>query len=80
MKAQQGDGFEDDCRAEPPSRAQELSIEPEEQTIGGAKIGPSAAGAPQDKELVFQEDILSKNGPGSASSQENGQSGQQMHH
>ncbi len=30
------------------------------------------------QELLLQEDILSENGSGSASSQENGQSGQQM--
>jgi hypothetical protein len=42
-------------------------------------MGRSAAGALQDQELLLQEDILSENGSGSASSQENGQSGQQMH-
>src|SRR5664280_2434584 len=51
-----------------------------EPTVGGAKIGRSAARALQDEELLLQEDILSENGSGPASSQENGQSGQQMHH
>ena len=49
-------------------------------TVGGAKIGRSATRALQDQELLLQEDILSENGSGPASSQENGQSGQQMHH
>jgi hypothetical protein len=80
MKAQQGGGLEDDGRADQPTRAQELGTEPEEPTVGGAKIGRSAARALQDQELLLQEDILSENGSGPASSQENGQSGQQMHH
>ena len=79
MKAQQGSGLEDDDRIDQPTRAQELGTKPEEQAVGGAKIGCSAAGALQDQELLFQEDILSENGSGSANSQENGQFGQQMH-
>ena len=39
-------------------------------------MGRSAAGTLQDQELLLQEDILSENGSGSASSQEKGQSGQ----
>jgi len=78
MKAQQGGGLEDYGRADQPTRAQEPGTKPEEQAVGGAKIGRSAAGALQEQELLLQEDILSQNGSGSASSQENGQSGQQM--
>src|ERR1035437_3216068 len=78
MKAQQGSGLEDDGRADQPTRAQEPGTKPEEQAVGGAKIGRSAAGPLQDQELLLQEDTLSENGPGSASSQENGQSGQQV--
>src|ERR1017187_6208387 len=48
------------------------------KAVGGAKIGRSAAGPLQDQELLLQEETLSENGPGSASSQENGQSGQQV--
>ena len=59
--------------------AHELGTEPEEPTVGGAKIGRSAAGALQDQELLFREDILSGNGSGSASCQEKSQSDQQMH-
>ena len=44
--------------------------------VHGAKIGRSPAVALQDQELLFQDDILTKNGSGSACSQENGQSGQ----
>src|ERR1019366_2695643 len=66
MKAQQGSGLEDDGRADPPTRAQEPGTKPEEQAIGGAKIGRSAAGPLQDQELLLQEDTLSENGPGSA--------------
>ena len=80
MKAQQGSGLKDYGHADQPTRAQELRTKPEEQAIGGAKIGRSAAGALQDQELLLQEDILSENGSGPASSQENNQSGQQMHH
>ena len=58
--------------ADQPTRAKELGTKPEEQAVGGAKIGCSAAGALQDQELLFQEDILSENGAGPASSQENG--------
>jgi hypothetical protein len=78
MKAQQGSGLEDDGRADQPTRAQEPGTKPEEQAVGGAKIGRSAAGPLQDEELLLQEDTLSENGPCSASSQENGQSGQQV--
>jgi hypothetical protein len=49
-----------------------MSRQPEEPTVGGAKIGRSAARALQDQELLLQEDILSENGAGPASSQENG--------
>ena len=79
MKAQQGSGLENYGRADQPTRAKELGTKPEEETVGGAKIGRSAAGALPDQELPFQEDTLSQNGPGSASSQENCQSGKQMH-
>src|ERR1039457_6495766 len=78
MNAQQGSGLEDDGRADQPTRAQEPGTKPEEQAVGGAKIGRSAAGPLQDQELLLQEDTLSENGPCSASSQENGQSGQQV--
>ena len=80
MKAQQGGGLEDYGRADEPTMAHELGAEPEEPTVGGAKIGRSAARALQDQELLLQEDILSENGSGPASSQKNGQSGQQRHH
>src|ERR1035437_940351 len=79
MKAQQGSGLEDDGRADQPTRAQEPGTKPEEEAVGGAKIGRSAAGALQDQELLLQEDILSENGSGSGISQEKGQSSQQMH-
>ena len=79
MKAQQGGGLENYGRADQPTRAKELGTKPEKEAVGGAKIGRSAAGALQDQELLLQEDTLSQNGPGSASSQENCQSGQQMH-
>jgi hypothetical protein len=36
MKAQQGGGLEDDGGAQETTRAQELSAEPEEHTVGGA--------------------------------------------
>jgi hypothetical protein len=52
MQAQQGGWPEDYGRADQPTRAQELGTEPEEQTVGGAKIGRSAARAPQDQELL----------------------------
>src|ERR1035437_546110 len=44
--------------------------EPEEPTVGGAKIGRSTTRALQDQELLLQEDILSENGSGPASSGE----------
>src|ERR1035437_7922394 len=53
-----------------PTKAHELSTEPEEPTVGGAKIGRSATRALQDQELLLQEDILSENGSGPASSGE----------
>ena len=80
MQAQQAGWPEDYGCADQPTRAQELGTKPEEEAVGGAKIGRSAAGALQDQELLFQEDTLSENGSGPASSQENRQSGQQMHH
>jgi hypothetical protein len=79
MQAQQGGWPEDYGRADQATRAQEPGTEPEEQTVGGAKIGSTATGSLQDQELLFQEQILSENGPGSARSQESGQSGQQLH-
>src|SRR5664279_1080211 len=79
MKAQQGSGLEDDGRADQPTRVQEPGTKPEEQAVGGAKIGRSAAGPLQDQELLLQEDTLRENGSGSSNSQEDGQCGQQMH-
>ena len=52
MKAQQGGGLDDNGGAQEPTRAQELCTEPKEHTVGGAKIGRSAAGALQDQELL----------------------------
>jgi hypothetical protein len=44
--------LEDYGRADEPTRAQELGTKPEEEAVGGAKIGRSAARAPQDQELL----------------------------
>ena len=76
MKPQQGSGLEDYSRADQPTRAQKLCTKSEEQAVGGAQTRRSAAGALQDQELLFQENILSENSSGSACSQEKGQSAQ----
>jgi hypothetical protein len=75
MKAQQGGGLEENGRADQPTKAQELGTKAQEHALDGAKIGRSAAGAPQDQKPLLQEDILSQNGSGSARSEEKGQSG-----
>src|ERR1035441_1223404 len=66
MKAQQGGGLEDDGRADEPTKAQELGTEPEEPTVGDAKIGRSAARTLQDQELLLQEDKAADQGHPSA--------------
>jgi hypothetical protein len=65
--------------ADQPTRAKELGTKPEEQAVGGAKIGRSAAGPLQDQELLLQEDTLRENGSGSCNSKEDSQCSQQMH-
>jgi hypothetical protein len=56
MKAQQGGGLENYGRADQPTRAKEPK--PEEEAVGGVKIGRSAAGALQDQSCRFKR-ILS---------------------
>ena len=58
MEAEQGGGLEDYGGAHETTRAQELRIEPEEQTVGGAKIGGTSPRAPQDQKLSFKHQVL----------------------
>ena len=77
MKAQQGGGLENDGGAQESPRTQEQGTEPEEPTVGGARVGRSSPRPVQDQKLVFEKEVLGEQGSGATPSQESGQASQQ---
>ncbi len=73
MKAKQGGGLDYDGRAQKTTTAQELGTEPENQTVGGAKIGRSSPRPTHYQKLLPQEEVLHQHGSDSTTSQESGQ-------
>jgi hypothetical protein len=77
MTAQQGGGLEDEGRVQEPTTVQEQRAEPEEQTVGGAKIGRSSPRPLHDQELLLEEQVLREHNFGPTTDKESGETGQQ---
>ena len=78
MEAEQGGGFEDHRSAEKTTRLEKEGAEPKEQPIGWVEVGGSSAGALQDQELVFKEQVLGEESPRSVGFEEPGRPQEQV--